>query len=254
MAGRASYTETNPLATRHTELATNPNPSLVDKLLLEVLPASRPHSRAAARLQAALRGVVGRRRFAEAKAVAETAETAKTVTVVTLAAGHGTITCVAAHGGKAYVGTSSGSLQAWPLSPVAGSGEPLAVRQLTSGQPVVQLQVLPDAGLLLRLCAGVVAAHALVTSPPAAAEAAPEAKLRLVATLHPSRATRFHSDASPLPAGIGIGIDESRDRSSSIPAGLLRPATFTCTLLTLNTRPSSLNPTPTLNCQPEPDP
>ena len=251
MAGRASYTETNPLATRHTELATNPNPSLVDKLLLEVLPASRPHSRAAARLQAALRGVVGRRRFAEAKAVAEATEMAKTVTVVTLAAGHGTITCVAAHGGTAYVGTSSGSLQAWPLSPVTGSGEPLAVRQLTSGQPVVQLQVLPDAGLLLRLCAGVVAAHALVTSPPAAAEAAPEAKLRLVATLHPSRATRFHSDASPLPAGIGIGIDEARDRSSSTPAGLLRPPTFTCALLTLNTRPSSLNSTPTLSSHPQ---
>ena len=254
MAGRASYTETNPLATRHTELATNPNPSLVDKLLLEVLPASQRHSRAAARLQAALRGILVRRQFSEAKAVTEAAKAAKAATVVTLASGHGTITCVAAHGGTAYVGTSSGSLQAWPLSPVNGSGEPLAVRQLTSGQPVVQLQVLPDAGLLLRLCAGVVAAHALVSSPPAAPATAPDPGLRLVATLHPSRATRFHSDASPLPAGIGIGIDESRDRSSSIPAGLLRPATFTCTLLTLNTRPSSLNPTPTLNCQPESDP
>ena len=149
--------------------------------------------------------------------VAEAAEAAKAATVATLAAGHGTITCVVAHGGMAYVGTSSGSLQAWPLSPATGSGEPLAVRQLASGHPVVQLQVLPDAGLLLRLCAGVVAAHTLDSSPPAA----PEAGLRLVATLHPSRATRFHSDASPLPAGVGVGIgsDEAQDRSSSQPAG-----------------------------------
>ena len=93
-----------------------------------------------------------------------------------------------------------------------------AARRLASGQPVVQLQVLPDAGLLLRLCAGEVAAHALVTRPPAAAAAAAEAGLRLVATLHPSRATRFHSDAAPLPAGVGMGDDAAR--SSSEPAGL----------------------------------
>jgi len=218
MAGCTAYAETNPLATRHTELAKKANPSLVDKVLLEVLPASRPHSRAVSRLQAALRGVLGRRQFAEAKAVAEAAEAAKAATVATLAAGHGTITCVAAHGGTVYVGTSSGSLQAWPLSPATGSGEALAARRLASGQPVVQLQVLPDAGLLLRLCAGEVAAHALVTRPPAAAAAAAEAGLRLVATLHPSRATRFHSDAAPLPAGVGMGDDA--DRSSSEPAGL----------------------------------
>lgn len=213
MPGCTAYAETNPLATCHTELAKKANPSLVDKVLLEVLPASRPHSRAVSRLQAALRGVLGRRQFAEAKAVA-----AKEATVATLAAGHGTITCLAAHGGTVYVGTSSGSLQAWPLSPATGSGEALAARQLASGQPVVQLQVLPDAGLLLRLCAGVVAAHALVTHMPAAAAAAAEAGLRLVATLHPSRATRFHSDAAPLPAGVGMG--NAADHSSSEPAGL----------------------------------
>ena len=55
MAGCTAYAETNPLATRHTELAKKANPSLVDKVLLEVLPASRPHSRAVSRLQAALR-------------------------------------------------------------------------------------------------------------------------------------------------------------------------------------------------------
>ena len=246
MAGRAANAETSPLATRHTELANRP--TLVDKVLLEVLPASQRHSRAAARLQAALRGILVRRQFSEAKAVTEAAKAAKAATVATLAAGHGTITCVAAHGGTAYVGTSSGSLQAWPLSPVTGSGEPLAVRQLTSGQPVVQLQVLPDAGLLLRLCAGVVAAHALVSSPPAAPATAPDPGLRLVATLHPSRATRFHSDASPLPAGIGI--DESRDRSSRQPAGLLRPSTLPA--CTPNSRPSIRNPTPTLNPHPQP--
>ena len=51
MAGCTAYAETNPLATRHTELAKKANPSLVDKVLLEVLPASRPHSRAVSRLQ-----------------------------------------------------------------------------------------------------------------------------------------------------------------------------------------------------------
>ena len=242
MAGRAANAETSPLAKRHTELANRP--SLVDKVLLEVLPASQRHSRAAARLQAALRGILVRRQFSEAKAVTEAAKAAKAATVATLAAGHGTITCVAAHGGTAYVGTSSGSLQAWPLSPAIGPGEPLAAQQLVSGQPVAQLQVLPDAGLLLRLCAGVVAAHALLSSP----QAAPEAALRLVATLHPSRATRFHSDASPLPAGIGI--DESRDRSSGQPAGLLRPSTLPA--CTPNSRPSIRNPTPTLNPHPQP--
>ena len=142
------YAETNPLATRHTELAMNPNPSLIEKVLLGVLPASRPHSRAVTKLQAARRGSQGRRQYSEVKAVAEAA---KAVTVATLTAGQGIITCVAAHGGTAYVGTSSGSLQAWALS--AGSDEPLAVRQLTSGQPVVQLQALPTQLPTLPTCA-----------------------------------------------------------------------------------------------------
>ena len=66
---------------------------------------------------------------------------------------HGTITSVAAHGGTAYVGTSTGSLQKWALSPGAASEEPVAILQLTPWQPVTQLQVLHTSGLLLRLSA-----------------------------------------------------------------------------------------------------
>ena len=56
------YEELNPLAAQHTKLATKPNRSKWDTLLLDVLPKSVPHSRAAAKLQGMLRGALERRR------------------------------------------------------------------------------------------------------------------------------------------------------------------------------------------------
>ena len=102
-------------------------------------------------------------------------------------AGHGiprASTSIAAAGAVAYVGTADGLIQAYRL--FGGSAPFLQVR-VANNAPVEQLQALPSSGLLLRLAGGVVAAHALDG-------------LRFVARIHPSRATRFHSDASaPTP-------------------------------------------------------
>ena len=57
-----SYNEVNPLAAQHTKLAIKPNRTKWDTLLLDVLPKSVPHSRAAAKLQGLLRGARERRR------------------------------------------------------------------------------------------------------------------------------------------------------------------------------------------------
>jgi hypothetical protein len=56
------YNEVNPLAVQHTKLAIKPNRSKWDTLLLDVLPKSVPHSKAAAKLQGLLRGARERRR------------------------------------------------------------------------------------------------------------------------------------------------------------------------------------------------
>ena len=56
------YNEVNPLAVQHTKLAIKPNRSKWDTLLLNVLPKSVPHSKAAAKLQGLLRGARERRR------------------------------------------------------------------------------------------------------------------------------------------------------------------------------------------------
>ena len=56
------FVEVNPLAAQHTKLAIKPNRTKWDTLLLDVLPKSVPHSRAAAKLQGLLRGARERRR------------------------------------------------------------------------------------------------------------------------------------------------------------------------------------------------
>ena len=96
----------------------------------------------------------------------------------------GASTSIAAAGAVAYVGTADGLIQAYRLF---GDLAPYLQVRVANNAPVEQLQALPSSGLLLRLAGGVVAAHALDG-------------LRFVARIHPSRATRFHSDASaPTP-------------------------------------------------------
>ena len=56
------FDEVNPLAAQHTKLAIKPNRTKWDTLLLDVLPKSVPHCRAAAKLQGLLRGARERRR------------------------------------------------------------------------------------------------------------------------------------------------------------------------------------------------
>ena len=108
----------------------------------------------------------------------------------------GQISSVVACEDIVYVGTSNGYIQGWPLdaegqAPFAGS----AIR-IRTGQPVTQLQALPTVGLLIRACGGEVSAHALES-------------LRLVACLHRSRATRFHSDGGTPEAGLCVCAGQS---------------------------------------------
>ena len=87
-------------------------------------------------------------------------------------------------GGAAYIGTADGQLQAWDLPAMGGAPHFRAQWQLSSTRhAVLQLQPLPEHGLLLCLHAGAVTAHALDS-------------LRLIIRLHHSRTTTFHSDAA----------------------------------------------------------
>lgn len=82
-----------------------------------------------------------------------------------------------------YVGTVDGIIAAFPAKVSGPPGAPSAQLSVKIGKPISQLQVLPAIGLLLRECDGQVSAHA-------------ERSLRLVADLHPSRATRFHGHSN----------------------------------------------------------
>ena len=122
-----------------------------------------------------------------------------------LATNDAPITCICAVGNDLYVGTSDGVLQAWSL-PAAPSGDSEATSPTSRGtleaeldlggggassRPVTQLQALPSVGLLLCACGGEVSAVTL-------------RGLRRVATLHRSRARRFHSDGGSPVAGLCV--------------------------------------------------
>ena len=95
-----------------------------------------------------------------------------------------------------YVGTACGRIMAYPLGTAWPPTTPLVQHKVPSGRPVTQLQVLPEVGLLLRACGGQVSAHALDS-------------LRVVSDLHPSRATRFHSDGGRPVAGLCVCAGQS---------------------------------------------
>lgn len=108
------------------------------------------------------------------------------------------ISSVAAAGDDVIiVGTARGQLQTWRLGGAVGR-EPclLAERRLAELAPVSQLQVLPAVGLVVHRCAGVVRVDAFE-------------QLQLVATLHASRATSFHANASARVSSLAVAAGHS---------------------------------------------
>eukprot|EP00966_Prymnesium_polylepis_P312696 7225736-Prymnesium_polylepis.1 len=101
------------------------------------------------------------------------------------------ISSLAIADGIVYVGTTGGVIMGYALGSQWPPTAPLVQHQVPAGKPVTQLQVLPQVGLLLRVCAGEVTAHALDN-------------LRVIAHIHPSRATRFHSDGATPVAGLCV--------------------------------------------------